>query len=232
MLLIKPVIKKAPPDTGRILHLLQQPGSAGMAGALTHAAKAGLVVTHLAAINQLESLNLDNETRRKVDHMVAGQLSGSDALLDAVASKKVLKQFEQIKDKPFLNQPAASAVSFTDKTLVEGAYLAIYRDSVKTAQAVWTNKEVDALLSAYGLPVDASLSVLAVEVFGNITNFYEHAGYSDEEVQKLTERNPKIYEAMQQRRAASRGALGGNLGNYRILRTSPLTEVPFVCCTA
>jgi hypothetical protein len=32
------------------------------------------------------------------------------------------------------------------------------------------------------------------------------------------------------RRNRSGRALGDELGNYRILRTSPLTEVPFVCC--
>ncbi|MBA4167021.1 MAG: hypothetical protein H0X41_05680, partial [Chitinophagaceae bacterium] len=96
----------------------------------------------------------------------------------------------------------------------------------------WTNKEVDALLEAYGLPKDLPLSVVCVEMFGHITN----------EKQYRT-RTPRTDE-----RAFADPALAGNiqeadavyvqvkplssaLGNYRILRTSPLVEVPFVCCT-
>ncbi|MCC6289671.1 MAG: hypothetical protein IT249_17470 [Chitinophagaceae bacterium] len=39
-----------------------------------------------------------------------------------------------------------------------------------------------------------------------------------------------IASTLLERRGKNHQALNDELGNYRILRTSPLTEVPFVCC--
>jgi len=103
----------------------------------------------------------------------------------------------------------------------------------KTATAVWSNKEIAELLKQLGLPEDASLSVLVVEVFGNITSLFDQFySLTDEQLQALsvTDRMKEIVNALLDRRRRNRQALNEELGNYRILRTSPLTEVPFVCC--
>jgi hypothetical protein len=106
------------------------------------------------------------------------------------------------------------------------------------------------LLELYGLPDDSSLSVLCVEVFSSITNIYEHINELDNELTKsrfasnFAAFSPDIRTQMDE--ASSRFSasdqevlaymqqpkpLGDDLGNYRILRTSPLTPAPFVCCT-
>jgi len=103
-------------------------------------------------------------------------------------------------------------------------------DATKYGTTFWTNQEVADLLKAYGLPVDLSLSVLCVEIFTNIT--------SEQQYRTRTARNPDILnrragEEIQLLAAvvSKRKPLSDGLGNYRILRTSPLSEVPFVCCT-
>ena len=132
-----------------------------------------------------------------------------------------------------------------------GAKLAIFKDQQRMGTAVWENKEVIALLGQYGLPEDSDLSVVTVEVFGNITNIKEHLSKLFEPRQQKTTydrmaQNMNQHEAVdfkaQLERAASRQQedffatvrlkpLSSGLGHYRILRTSPLTKVPFVCCT-
>jgi hypothetical protein len=105
---------------------------------------------------------------------------------------------------------------------------------------------VTALLAQYGLPPDSPLSVLCVEILPHITNVYEHvsalhkrdvrdqlrtmvgSGHLPSEpafVGSLTARGIAHNSvAFDQQRP-----LSNQLGQYRILRTSPLTKVPFVC---
>ena len=144
----------------------------------------------------------------------------------------ILQAFDQLKLKE--PAPPVAAAKFTDATLAAGAIKAIYKDLPKTAVAVWGNKEIAVLLQQLGLPEDAALSVLVVEVFGNITNIFDHFfALSDEQLQALgntTDSAKEIVTTLLDRRRRNRQALNEELGNYRILRTSPLTEVPFVCC--
>ncbi|AMR32709.1 hypothetical protein A0256_15400 [Mucilaginibacter sp. PAMC 26640] len=121
--------------------------------------------------------------------------------------------------------------------------VAIDRDAPKYAQTEWTNKEIEQQLALYGLPIDSPLSVVSVEVFGHTRNIAEHisdfenvkehviagvrlnmdevaADYMQQNLTKPVEAQPD--ESM---------PLSSQLGLYRILRTSPLTEVPFICCT-
>jgi hypothetical protein len=116
--------------------------------------------------------------------------------------------------------------------------LAYLREAHPVGTAVFTSQEIAGYLTDLGLPEDSPLSVLVVEVFGNITNIGEHFNV-------FRPRNPNdptavaYQEGLRMMHAAATAAptataeqpdLGGNLGNFRILRTSPLTKVPFVCC--
>ncbi|WP_147392262.1 hypothetical protein [Algoriphagus lacus] len=115
------------------------------------------------------------------------------------------------------------------------ALLANIRESHPVGTAVFTSQEIAGYLTDLGLPEDSPLSVLVVEVFGNITNLAQH-------LNRIRPRNTngQNNEAMLavHRMMSSTGMvatedrvdLGNNLGNFRILRTSPLTKSPFVCC--
>lgn len=136
--------------------------------------------------------------------------------------------------------------------LAAGAALAIFKDQPRVGTAAWTNKEVGDLLRNYGLPVDSPLSVLTVEVFGNITNIREHLTnlFQDSHRKNLVTMTAKdqgekfaynLAQTAERAGAAQEKAFAENtvnlkplssgLGHYRILRSSPLTKVPFVCCT-
>ena len=93
--------------------------------------------------------------------------------------------------------------------------------------------------------------MLVAEVFGNITSLKEHiTGLYQREIQTgvieafreleiSTNPEEESYLQEQIKRAAGdqmkdqktdQDPLGKNLGKYRILRTSPLTEIPDACC--
>ncbi|MEO6133601.1 MAG: hypothetical protein ABIP35_00525, partial [Ginsengibacter sp.] len=111
----------------------------------------------------------------------------------------------------------------------------------------WANKDVAELLYLYGLPEDSSLSILSVEVFGQITNIGEHIndilGKTSELVDSVARNYDQgLAEGMRQElemvkkkgqfpATPDTDPLNTQLGFHRILRTSPLTEVPFICCT-
>jgi hypothetical protein len=120
------------------------------------------------------------------------------------------------------------------------------KENVAQAYGIWENKAVAQRLRLYGLPVDSPLSVLCVEVFGTITHIHSHLNNFREVANELEEKvaaeyNPLaaylLHNSLKAAQAASPPLvkpnlpLSDNLGMYRILRTSPLTEVPFVCCT-
>jgi hypothetical protein len=120
------------------------------------------------------------------------------------------------------------------------------KDATKYGTAAWSNHEVAQLLGFYGLPAHAALSVLVVEMLPNITNIYEHiSGLGRRDVndnlrKQVNLDNLPTVEASEAQTArlmmardvqSSPSPLNEGLGHQRILRTSPLTEVPFVCCT-
>jgi hypothetical protein len=120
----------------------------------------------------------------------------------------------------------------------------INKDSTKYGTVIWNNSEISQLLNIYGLPDDIPLSVLCVEVFGNITNIYDHIdSLANNEVRTnlssvVSSGSIPGHDELTARAAFSSAyavaqvkPLTDHLGNFRILRTSPLTEVPFVCCT-
>jgi hypothetical protein len=117
------------------------------------------------------------------------------------------------------------------------------KDAKKYGTVIWSNDEVAQWLNLFGLPDDSSLSVLLVEILPQITNIFEHVSVHKPEVnvnvqstvqQDLPSANfaSQRLATLQQQRDFQQGPspLSDELGHHRILRTSPLTEVPFVCC--
>jgi len=111
----------------------------------------------------------------------------------------------------------------------------------------WLNKEVDQLLAIMGLPISSSLSLLCVEMMPRPERYIEMPlefaeALAKEAAQQKIVAKPSLAKFMTMQtdnvmtkaemRAAqnSESPLGQGLGQYRILRTSPLTPVPFVCC--
>ena len=140
----------------------------------------------------------------------------------------------------------------------------VEREGGPAAFGSWFNEDVAAHLELYGLPPNSPLSILCVEVFGQITNIREHItaytegpyeGNTDVQKQQLRrdldrmkaglvqevtndysqelagELHGSFYGIENTVSRPSADPLKKELGLYRILRTSPLTEVPFVCCT-
>jgi hypothetical protein len=118
------------------------------------------------------------------------------------------------------------------------------KDATKYGTVAWSNDEIKQLLQLYGLPDDLPLSVLVVEILPVITNIYDHiSGFGKQEVMNtlrdhiqmanlpesgvIKEKMAQLNQEMDLRQAPS--PLSDELGHHRILRTSPLTEVPFVC---
>ena len=119
------------------------------------------------------------------------------------------------------------------------------KDATKFGTVVWRNNEISQLLASLGLPEDSPLSVLVVEALPQITNISEHVSRLDK---------PGIAQAIVNIMVANEGEkeeyygaikdinrdrnsakfnipspVSDELGEHRIMRTSPLTEVPEIC---
>jgi len=116
------------------------------------------------------------------------------------------------------------------------------KEARKYGTAVWTNDEIGQWLDLYGLPPDAPLSVLVIEILPQITRLSEHVSLdeldrrpvNDDTVQaetlRMNARREALVHGQPPRQTGS--PVSDELGNHRILRTSPLAEVPFVCCAS
>ncbi|MCB0522799.1 MAG: hypothetical protein KDD27_27895 [Saprospiraceae bacterium] len=119
------------------------------------------------------------------------------------------------------------------------------KDATKYGTVLWSNDEVAQWLNLYGLPEDSPLSVLVVEFLPQITNIFDHiSSLHDSQVNATVKASTGVTDvpsakvamerttSLRQQRDFQRGPspLSDDLGKKRILRTSPLTEVPFVCC--
>jgi len=97
-----------------------------------------------------------------------------------------------------------------------------------------------------GLPISSSLSVLCVEMmprpdtYVDIPLEFEEALVKENPQQNIAAKQSLAnlissqtanYAVNAQVNDTQESPLGQGLGQYRILRTSPLTPVPFVCCT-
>jgi hypothetical protein len=120
------------------------------------------------------------------------------------------------------------------------------KDATKYGTAIWLDGEVIQLLHQYGLPANSPLSVLCVEILPHITNVYDHVsslhredvrnkmramvGGSQFPAEQDMKRGLAFKTmAMQSVSFNEPRPLKDQLGQYRILRTSPLMKVPFVC---
>ncbi|MFN3997300.1 hypothetical protein [Algoriphagus sp.] len=124
---------------------------------------------------------------------------------------------------------------FNQNQISEATLFANIRESHPIGTAVFTSQEIAGYLTDLGLPEDSSLSVLVVEVFGNITNIRQHLNSFNFRNQTIENREfqmaaQRMMENQNQTTPVDRDQLGDSLGHFRILRTSPLTKVPFVCC--
>ncbi|GAB3224500.1 hypothetical protein J0A67_09445 [Algoriphagus aestuariicola] len=151
---------------------------------------------------------------------------------------KKLKEINQLTQTTYF-QPSLldynKGVFKITPQLSTATLLAYLKETHPVGTAVFTSQEIAGYLTDLGLPEDSPLSVLVVEVFGNIRNIAEHMN-----VFRRSAGDDKVHHAYQEARKAmdatgavtdvDRVRLGDNLGNFRILRTSPLTKVPFVCC--
>ncbi|MEO8794091.1 MAG: hypothetical protein ABI390_01425 [Daejeonella sp.] len=165
---------------------------------------------------------------------------------------KVRQQYERLIKTPGITD-------FVKQTALSQIYninAALEKETKILAETRWLNKDIKTRLRLYGLPDDCELSVVCVEFFGNINSIYEQISdltntrdelinnvsvHLDKDVAnkmnhdlnsgpglqadldgKIKIRNEEINQQQ---------PLSSDLGKHRILRTSPLTEVPFVCCT-
>ncbi len=172
-------------------------------------------------------------------------------VLDEATRTNIFNESLQSKSGIQLSNIDTSKFNFDEASLIKAAGIAIFNDAPKTAMGYWTNTEIAQHLLMLGLPEDSLLSVLVVEIFGNITNIREHINRfnrpqpgvvggaifsthtNDSPLSKMMNMPSSAFATGGTPDAAAQIndiPLSGNLGNFRILRTSPLTEVPFVCC--
>jgi hypothetical protein len=118
------------------------------------------------------------------------------------------------------------------------------KDAGKRGTVAWSNSEVSQLLALFGLPADSALSVLVVEFLPVITNIYDAVSRLDKqgvndnlrgapshpEVPTTVLAAQRLQQMQTQRDIEIPSPASDELGQRRILRTSPLIEVPFVCC--
>lgn len=118
----------------------------------------------------------------------------------------------------------------------------INKDSTKYGTAAWLNTEVDQLLERYGLPSNSPLSVLVVETLPMVRSLQEAvsnlgdpivasklnvhlAGVGATATVAADPAQPKVGVLFEQ----APSPVSDELGKHRLLRTSPLTEVPSIC---
>jgi hypothetical protein len=118
------------------------------------------------------------------------------------------------------------------------------KDATRRGTVAWGNSEVSQLLALFGLPENSPLSVLVVEFLPVVTNIYDAVSRLDRQgVNDNLKASPlhpdvpspgiaaqRMHQAQAQQDLESQSPASDQLGQRRILRTSPLTEVPFVCC--
>jgi hypothetical protein len=122
----------------------------------------------------------------------------------------------------------------TGKKLLIGAFE--NRDAAAHGATTWAQTEIAVFLSDLGLPKDAPISVLCVEMMPTS----ESLRTKSPEIRQLA--TADLAAAVIAKRSGTGAGfktaaiddgvrpLSDDLGNYRILRTSPLTAVPQVCC--
>lgn len=172
-----------------------------------------------------------------------------------IEPEKDVDVFEKYTDEQLqvLNQVTLKTLKANVSLAQTGNFLKLVDYSKKNKNAskygttVWSNKEVSQLLAVFGLPRDSRLSVLVVETLPQITNIFEHMTKLDQPAvaqaaaDLMNNEQQSTFNQEYKRRFAPGEAVTGalnrkpspvsdQLGHHRILRTSPLTRVPEVCC--
>lgn len=143
-----------------------------------------------------------------------------------------------------LKEKELPTVNITNELVLQNAsqQIAWEKESAKQAYGKWKNTDVNEMLDLYGLPRNSSLSVLCVEVFGHITNAFEHMDNFRNNADKLIDETAVVFndtvagqlDVIDVNNPPPKDPidpLNSQLGLFRILRTSPLVEVPFICVT-
>jgi hypothetical protein len=120
------------------------------------------------------------------------------------------------------------------------------KSATRYGTTVWSNTEIGQLLAVFGLPQDSPLSIVVVEILPQITNIFEHVSRLDKPAiaqatgkfvaQDKVEPFRGIVHAADTIRAQKAilnipSPVDEELGHHRILRVSPLTQVPEICCS-
>lgn len=147
--------------------------------------------------------------------------------------KEINDLTQQIYFKPTIGDYTTGSVSLNPNLIKTGNLIASIKDKQPIGTAVVTSEDIAEKLISLGLPEDSPLSVLVVEVFGNITNIHDHIAQTRS--YRNAQMSDRVSESLKAKRAETHTAaeirpLSRGLGHFRILRTSPLTKVPFVCC--
>jgi hypothetical protein len=108
------------------------------------------------------------------------------------------------------------------------------RDAPVIGVSGWESGEITQMLHALGLPGNSRLSLLCVEMMPTmsaLTGRQDGTGLAanDPATQSFAERSGAATAAAVANTPTR--PLSQGLGHFRILRTSPLTQVPHVCCT-
>ncbi|CAN5732247.1 hypothetical protein BH10BAC3_BH10BAC3_39180 [soil metagenome] len=173
----------------------------------------------------------------------ADGLDNRNILLDQqkLAQKPFGRIEESIREEIIRNHPEDNGSLIIQSISM---HRVLYKEALRYAETEWTNDDITEMLYLYGLPGDAPLSVLCVELFGTITNLAEHitdfTSVQDDVINEMAIqygdagrqeafRMMHDYKEAKPREDNSK-PLSDELGFHRILRTSPLAEVPFVCC--
>ena len=163
------------------------------------------------------------------------------ALLYAQVRQADDKDFRNILlgDRMLLPRPKRrDVVNFGAVSVLAGAFE--NRDSQTHGATFWRATEITAMLEALGLPTDSSLSVLCVEMMPTMAALGPRTGQTTSTAFVPSDLAGHAFGELSGvgtstavgtiASDAATHPLTDGLGHYRILRTSPLTEVPDVCC--
>ncbi len=153
-------------------------------------------------------------------------------------------KFSLEQKNELLKEKGLPTLQITNEVVQQNAVqqIAWEKESAKQAYGEWKNSDVNIMLDLYGLPRSSSLSVLCVEVFDHITNAFEHMDNFRNNAKEFVEETSLVFNETIAGQVSKSvldinnpppknpiDPLNSQLGLFRILRTSPLVEVPFVC---
>ncbi|MEO7522914.1 MAG: hypothetical protein ABIT58_02405, partial [Ferruginibacter sp.] len=137
---------------------------------------------------------------------------------DGVTNRNILLDDRKLE---YIDPEEKSKINFRLKTFISNQQkftdikqansLKVNLDAPPTGKVSWSKAEINQLLDQYNLSHDSGLSVLAVEMMPRYDQYILHG---KEDVITADNIRP----------------LSSQLGQYRILRSSPLAPAPAVCC--